>query len=99
MEGETDGVHDDHDNLFSINRSVLARDDAYIETEKCGKRPEGEESAPHYEHEEELLVLRTNALSDPYITVRSTPTSEGHQKTYKDNDGRISTHTTVPGAS
>ena len=96
------GVQDDHGNLFSVNRYSRARDGAHIETEKCGKRPEAEESGPHHEHEEELLVLRTNALSDPYVAVQSnslSTTSEGHQKTYKGNDDRISTHTTVPATS
>ncbi len=62
------GSVQDHDsNLFRVDRYSRARGAAHVETEKCRERIEGEESGPHHKDVEELLVLRTNALSNPYV--------------------------------
>ncbi len=70
-ERDRQGIHGNHGNLFRINRPVWARDGAHIDTKKCAERPEAEEGVPHNKDEEELLVLRANALPDPYVTAQS----------------------------
>ena len=98
-ETEEGGVQDYGDDLFSIDRYSLARGAAHIESEKCRKRPKAEECFPDHNHEEEFLILRTNALPNPYRTVLVTTkrtSTRGDQRTYKDNGDRILTHTKVP---
>ena len=98
-ETEEGGVQDNGDDLFSIDRYSPARGAAHIESEKCRKRPKAEECFPDHNHEEEFLILRANALPDPYRTVSVTPkrtSTKGHERTYKDNGDQILTHTKVP---
>jgi hypothetical protein len=96
---ERGGVQNNRDDLFSLDRYSPARGAAHIESEKCRERPKAEECVPGHKDKEEFLVLRANALPDPYRTVSVKPkrtSLEGYQRTHKDNDDRISTHTTPP---
>ena len=96
-ETERGSVQNNRDDLFSIDRYPPARGATHIESENCRERPKAEECVPGHKDKEEFLVLRTNALPDPYRTVSVTPKHtnlKGYQRTYKDSDDQISTHTT-----